>query len=74
MTALIEWASGLLDILVSVVGLVLNVIQSIIWVIANLGSFVAGITTSLAYIPSFILPFATVSVSLLVVYAILKLF
>ncbi len=73
MTAIIEFFQSLVDIITSLVGLVLNVIQSIFWLITNIGPMSAGIMTSFSYIPAFILPFATVSISLMVVFAILKL-
>lgn len=73
MNALIDFFAGIIDILVSLVQLLVTTITSVIWLVTNLPQLVAGITAGFAYTPDFLFPFLTVSVSLLVVFAVIRM-
>lgn len=73
MKAIIKFFSSFIDILVALGDLLLTLVESVIWFITNLPALIAGITGSFVYTPEFLLPFLTVSVSLMVVLFIIRL-
>lgn len=73
MRKIIGFLIGLVDILVALFNLILNLIDGIIWIITNLPELLAGVTASFSYVPAFVLPFLTVSVSIMVVIMLIRL-
>ncbi len=73
MEAIFEFLGGILDLIMSLIMLVVNLVSSVVWIVTNLPQLVSGVTSSLAYIPSYFLPYAMVCLSLIVVFAIIKL-
>ncbi len=73
MNAIIKFFSSFIDIIVSIFNLLLTLIEGVIWFITNLPALIAGISSSFAFTPSFLLPFLTVSVSLMVVLFVIRL-
>ena len=73
MIAIVDFFTGILDILMSVVQLFVTTISSVFWLVTNLPQMVAGITASFAYTPDFLFPFLSGSIALLVVLAIMRM-
>lgn len=73
MKAIIDFFTSIIDILVSLIQLVVTLVDSVLWLIANLPQLVAGVTAGFAYTPTFLMPFLTASVALLVVFAIIRM-
>lgn len=73
MSVIIDFFVAIIDIIVSLVSLIINLVTSLIWLITNLPQLVAGVTAGFAYCPSFLMPFLLVSVSILVVFCIIKM-
>ncbi len=73
MNAIIDFFTSIIDILVSLVQLLITLVDSVLWFVTNLPQLVSGITASFAYTPSFLMPFLMASVSLMVVFAIIRL-
>lgn len=74
MTAILEFLGGIADLIASLIMLVVNLVSSIVWMVTNLPQFVSGVTSSLAFIPSYFMPYAIVCLALIVLFAIIKLF
>ncbi len=73
MTAILEFFGGIADIIGSVIMLVVNLVSSLVWMVTNLPQLVGGITSALAFIPSYFLPYAMVALALIAVFAIIKI-
>lgn len=73
MNAIIDFFTSIIDILVSLIQLVVTLVDSILWLIANLPQLISGVTTSFAYAPSFIMPFLSASVAILIVIMLIRL-
>lgn len=73
MSVIIDFFVAIIDIVVSLVKLIFTLLDSIIWLITNLPQLVAGVTAGFAYCPSFLMPFLLVSVSIMVVFCIIKM-
>lgn len=65
--------SAIIDFLAGLVSFLVNMVQSAIWFVVNLPSMLAILTSSIAYVPDFLVPFLTLSVSATALFAILKL-
>ena len=73
MTAIIEWLLGLVDIILALIQLLVTTLHSATWLVMNLPQLVAGVTAGFAYTPDFLFPFLSASVSLLVVFAVIRM-
>lgn len=73
MTKIIGFFTSLIDVFVALLNMVINFIQSIIWLTLNLPELLAGVTASFSYVPAFVLPFLTVSLSIMVVLMVIRL-
>lgn len=73
MSKIIGFFTSLIDIILALVNLVITVIDGIIWLVLNLPELLAGVTASFSYVPSFVLPFLTVSLSVMVVIMLIRL-
>ncbi len=73
MQAILEFFGGLADILGSLIMLVVNLVSSIVWLVTNLPQLVGGITSALAFIPTYFMPYALVCLALITVFAIIKI-
>lgn len=73
MSAIIDFFVSILDIIVSLVQLVVTMVDSILWLVTNLPQLISGVTSGFAYAPSFIMPFLSVSVAILVVFMLIRL-
>lgn len=65
--------SAIIDFLSGLVSFIVNMVQSVIWFVVNLPSMLAILTNSIAYVPDFLVPFLTLSISATALFAILKL-
>ena len=73
MNAIIEFFTSIIDILISLIQLVVTLVDSILWLISNLPQMITGVTAGFAYAPSFIMPFLSASVAILVVIMLIRL-
>lgn len=73
MNALFEWLGSFVDIILSVFKLLITLVDSLLWLIANIPQLLSGVIAGFAYAPSFILPFLMGSLAILVVFMIIKL-
>lgn len=73
MDAIIDFFTSIIDILVSLVQLVVTLVDSIIWLVTNLPQIQAGVVAGFAYAPTFVMPFLTASVSIMVVIMLIRL-
>lgn len=73
MNAIIDFFVSILDIIVSLVNMVITSVKSIIWLIASLPRMISGVTAGFAYSPTFILPFLSASIAILLVIFIVRL-
>lgn len=63
----------LIDLLQSGLEFVVGLFDSLSWLVTNLPVFVTGITSTYAYLPEFIQIFVVMSVSLILLFAVIKL-
>lgn len=70
---MIDALLSIVDFITTIASFIFNNIASIIWIITSIPSFVTTITALFAYAPTFILVFLQISLSLMVVFAIIKL-
>lgn len=73
MNAIIDFFTSCIDVLASLIGLVVTMVESIIWLTGNIPQLVAGVTAGFAYAPTFLMPFLSGSVALLVAFAIIRM-
>ena len=73
MQAIIDFFTSILDIIMSLLQLVVTFLQSVVWLIGNLPQLIAGATAGFAYAPTFMLPFLTASLAVLVVIFLVRL-
>lgn len=73
MEAIISFFTSFVDIIVSVINLLITLVESILWLIGYLPVLVASVTASFGFAPTFLIPFLTASVALLVVFCIIRL-
>lgn len=67
MSKIIDFFSSIGDTIISLINFVINTISSLIALISKIPAYMMYITESLNVLPSFILPFATAYISLLVI-------
>lgn len=70
---MIDAIMGVVDFLTSIVSFIINTLSSIVWVVTSIPQFIGSITAVFAYCPTYLLVFLEISLSLMVVFAILKL-
>lgn len=73
MTAIIDFFTSIIDVLVSLIQLVVTLVSSVLWLIGNLPQIVSGVTAGFAYTPTFLMPFLTASVSIMVVICVIRM-
>ena len=73
MTVIVEFIASFIDVVVALVQRMVTTIDSIIWLVTNIPSMLAGITAGFAYAPTFLMPFLGVSVSLLIVMFLIRI-
>lgn len=65
--------SGILDFLGSIIDFVVNLISSIIWFVTNLPSMLGILTECVAYAPTFLTAFLSLSIAATALFAIIRL-
>lgn len=70
---MINFFSGIIDFLNSIVQFIINTLASIIWVITSIPKFTASLTAIFAYCPTSLLIWLELSLALTVLFAVIKL-
>lgn len=73
MNAIIDFFTSIIDIVLTWINYLINWFQSVIWLISAIPRMISGVTAGFSYSPTFILPFLTASVSILVVVFLIRL-
>lgn len=64
---------GVIDAIGAIIDFFVNQFQALIWLIKSIPQFVVVISSTFAYAPSFLYPFLSVCLSIMVIFAIIKL-
>ena len=64
---------AIIDFFSSIVGLLVNLVKSILWFVTSLPSMLSTLETAVGFAPSFILPFLLLALSATALVAIIRL-
>lgn len=65
--------SAIIDFFQSIVGLLVNLVKSIVWFVTSLPSMMETLNTAVGFAPTFILPFLLLALSATALFAIIRL-
>lgn len=57
----------------SIINFIVTSVQSMVWVVTILPSYVMAISNTIAFLPTFIVPFIQVSMCLIVLFGLIRL-
>ena len=70
---MISFFEGIVEFIVTAIGLVIQTFKSILWVIGSIPQFTVTITSLFAYCPAELLLFLEVSLAITILFAILRM-
>lgn len=73
MNAILEFFASCIDTLVSLINMAATNLKSLAWLAFNLPSIMASFTGAMAYSPTFIYSFIQLSLSVLLIFALIRL-
>lgn len=65
--------SALLDAVMALISFVVNLVSSVVWLVTNLPSLLGILSSSVAYAPSFLTVFLTLSIAATALFAVFRL-
>lgn len=69
---MISLLQSIVDVFISIVTLIGNMISSLINLLAHIPTYVNFLVTSISFLPSQLVPFATASISIYVIFLLLN--
>lgn len=73
MNAILEFFSNISETVANLIAMVASNLKSMAWIALNLDELVAGFTGAMAYAPTFVFQFLQLSLSVLLVFALLRI-
>lgn len=64
---------AIIDVLGAIIDFFVNQFKSLIWLIQAIPQFITVISSSFAFAPSFLYPFLSVSLAIMIIFAVIKL-